>query len=202
MKAYLILHSVAKSQKELYLDAINSSINQLNNYSVPQSTYVEIGDFLDQCITNLKVLHYYIDDSLSLAEDVIDIFDVSIAETSLGIASKEDSDPMYLNFFTSRRFAFANSSIIKSFTDVKANLLDVCESFRQTAVIHPNSALTAVATGLTAMVSYYASLMSLKSAAQMAISAYTTYGLTDRASAKQFCNRTFAEIKKDLEILS
>ena len=200
-KAHMILHAIAKAQQEVYLDVVKDGNYQLMNFNIPQSTMVSVGEFIDDCITNLKVAVFYVEDSLGITNGTLDLFEANATEKGLGLAQKENTDANLLNLFTTRKFAIANSDILKKFTDKKGEILDVAESFRQTTVAKPNTMLNAVAAGIASMVASYNYLKSIQSAAELAIKVYDTYNYDCRIDAKGFVNRPYDDIKKDLESL-
>lgn len=201
LKSYLMLHSIMIAQKEIYLDSVKVAKGSLDEYSISEQTLSEMGDFIDDCISNLKVSQFYIENQLNIANGILDPFRANQEEISLGIAHKEDIDPLYLNFYTSRRLSIFNSSVLKRFTDFKNDVSQASESMKQTSVIRTGSVFQSMSDWLSAMVSYYNVLRMLKQSSEYAILVYDTYSYQDKFDVRKFVNRPYADIKKDLEAI-
>jgi hypothetical protein len=201
LKARLMIHAIASSQKELYLDAVKAGTSEINSFSLPTSLLSEVSGFIDEIISGLKVAQYDIESNLELPFGTLDLFASNDEEKSMVLAGKENTDPLYLNFFTLRRLAVNNSNILKQFTDCKASIETSTESLKQSTVIRDDMIMNLIASGLKSMGEYYNILTMLWTGCLYALQAYTTYTLSSRNAVETFLNRPYAQIRDDIEIM-
>lgn len=198
LQARLAIHAIVSSQKELYLGAVKYGTGQINSFSTTTAQLSEVGTFLDEIISNLKVALYEVETALSLPYGSLDAFEANETEVESGIAIKEDSDPLYLNYFTLRQLALNNSSILKSFTDLKISMENSSESIKQSTVVKDDMVMNMIADGMQASLDYLNTLYALSGGAGMASLAYEIYGFTTREQVETFLSRPYNEIKADI----